>query len=87
MNWEVRLTRKAEKDLLAIRGPDHARIAERLLDSELQPRPLAACKLTGSAFYRLRIGDWRAIYEIDDAQRRVWIARLLRRSEKTYRGF
>lgn len=87
MSWEVRLSGRAEKDFLAIRGLDHARIADRLLELEFQPRPFGACKLKGSPFYRLRIGDWRAIYEIDDARHLVWIARLLRRSEKTYREF
>ena len=50
-------------------------------------RPFGSIPLTGSAYYRLRVGDWRVIYEIEDARRVVRILRILRRSEKTYRDF
>lgn len=34
---------------------------------------------------RIRIGDYRVLYDIDDNKRIVWILALRRRSEKTYR--
>lgn len=56
----------------AIRGPDHA-------------RPFGIKNL-GSGLYRLRVGDWRVIYAIDDAALIVRVARIVRRNERTY-GF
>jgi len=38
-----------------------------------------------TAQYRIRIGDYRVLYDIDDAKKIVWILALRRRSEKTYR--
>jgi len=38
------------------------------------------------AQYRLRIGDYRVLYDIDDARKIVWILALKARSEKTYRS-
>ena len=38
-----------------------------------------------TAQYRIRIGDYRVLYDIDDTKKIVWILALRRRSEKTYR--
>lgn len=38
------------------------------------------------AQYRIRIGDFRVLYDIDNAKKTVWILALRRRSEKTYSG-
>ena len=37
------------------------------------------------AQYRLRAGDYRILYDIDDAARKVILLAIRRRSEKTYR--
>ncbi len=37
-----------------------------------------------TAKYRLRVGDYRILYDVDDAARRVVILTVRRRSEKTY---
>ena len=37
------------------------------------------------AQYRLRIGDYRVLYDVDDAKKIVWILALRARSEKTYK--
>jgi mRNA interferase RelE/StbE len=87
LNWVVRLSPKAEKEILAIHGPDRARIEHRLLGLGAQVRPVGDGKLKDSTLYRLRVGDWRVIYEIDDGRRLLLISRVLRRSEKTYRDF
>lgn len=39
-----------------------------------------------TAQYRIRIGDYRVLYDIDDKQKVVWILHLRRRAEHTYRG-
>jgi len=39
-----------------------------------------------SAKYRLRIGDYRVLYNVDDKQKIVWILDIRIRAEKTYRG-
>jgi mRNA interferase RelE/StbE len=37
------------------------------------------------AQYRIRIGDYRVLYDVDDEKKIVWILVLRRRSEKTYK--
>ncbi len=38
-----------------------------------------------TAQYRIRIGDYRVLYDVDDKKKIVWILALRKRSEKTYR--
>ncbi len=38
-----------------------------------------------TAQYRIRIGDYRVLYDVDDKRKIVWILALRKRSEKTYR--
>ncbi len=44
--------------------------------------PINIYKFT--ARYRIRIGDYRVLYDVDDKKKTVWILKLKRRSEKTY---
>lgn len=46
-----------------------------------EPRPVGSEKLMGIEAYRVRIGDYRAIYEVDDRARLVTISRVRHRRE------
>ncbi len=37
------------------------------------------------AKYRIRIGDYRVVYDVDDTKKAVWIIALRKRNEATYR--
>jgi mRNA interferase RelE/StbE len=60
-----------------LRGP--------ILSLAIEPRPPGTVKLAGTDFWRLRVGDLRVIYWVDDAAGLVVVLRLARRSESTYR--
>jgi len=51
-----------------------ARLAE-------NPRLPGSRKLTGLEGYRLRVGDFRVLYEVDDAAQRVVVYRVMARSD------
>lgn len=62
------------------------RIDRKILALAENPRPSGAIKLAGgSNFYRLRIGDYRVIYTIDDRRQAVTIMLIAHRRE-SYRG-
>ncbi|MBI2328219.1 MAG: type II toxin-antitoxin system RelE/ParE family toxin [Chloroflexi bacterium] len=44
----------------------HTRISRRILSLEDNPRPRGARKLSSREEYRLRVGDYRVLYTIDD---------------------
>jgi mRNA interferase RelE/StbE len=79
------LDRKARRELDRIHEPDFSRIAEAILKLEDDPRPRGCRKLRGLEGWRIRVGDWRVIYHIDDEERVVTVVAIRRRREDTYR--
>jgi mRNA interferase RelE/StbE len=45
------------------------------------PRPRGVTKLAGRDDYRIRVGNHRIVYAVDDAQRLVVVARIAHRRE------
>lgn len=83
-----------EKELSRLDRPDRLRIKEAIDSLAQEPRPqgkkLKALRPPVQialfvAQYRIRVGDYRVLYDIDDDARRVILLALRRRSEKTYR--
>ena len=69
-NMQKRILKTAMKLFLAdgIENVSLRRIAEKIewLGIDPDSPKLDVKKLTGSSYYRLRIGDWRVIYDRDD---------------------
>ena len=82
--YRVEIARTAQRDLDRIRGADLSRIEARVLGLEANPRPAGVKKLK-DVLHRVRVGDWRVLYAIQDAEKFVTILRVLRRNEGTYR--
>ncbi len=66
MKYEVRIVPAAEREMDKLPAPVHTRISRRILSLEDNPRPRGAKKLGGREEYRLRVGDYRVLYTIDD---------------------
>jgi mRNA interferase RelE/StbE len=59
-----------------------SRVAARIESLSLTPRPPGVKKLEGTPVrWRIRAGDWRVIYSIDDAQRVVDVLYIRHRSK------
>ncbi|MBI2034038.1 MAG: type II toxin-antitoxin system RelE/ParE family toxin [Candidatus Liptonbacteria bacterium] len=80
--YKVLVEKRAEKDLNALDRSVGARIVERLLLLKNNPRPTGSKKLAGSrTACRLRVGDFRIIYEVNDKNKEVKIYRIKHRSK------
>lgn len=66
VNYTVVLSRKAEKFLDSLSDNLAQPIISSLQELETNPRPFGYLKLKGVDAYRLRIGNYRIIYEIKD---------------------
>ena len=78
--YKVLLEHRAENDLDVLDSVIRERILERVLKLQNDPR-VSAKKLQGSTnAWRLRVGDWRIIYEIDDTRKEIKIYRIKHRS-------
>ena len=73
MSYEVFILRRAQKELAALPKTDYERMRDAIVGLAENPRPTGCKKLTGREGWRIRSGDYRAIYEIDDAQKRVTV--------------
>ena len=83
--WHVDLAPAAERQLRKLPPDVTARLRGPILALARDPRPAGAIVLAGSPSWRLRVGDLRIVYAIDDAARTVVVLRVARRSESTYR--
>lgn len=78
--WDVQLTRRAEKDLARLDPPVKLRVLEALAQLRRDPQSATGVrKLSGRAESRLRVGDWRVIFEISFRRRQVSVVRVLPR--------
>lgn len=72
----------AERAFLALPKDVQKRIDKRLLSLQDNPRPAGIKTLTGEpGVYRLRIGDYRVLYEVRDDQVLVLVLRIGHRRE------
>jgi mRNA interferase RelE/StbE len=80
--YEVYLERAAENDLKRLPTTIFHRIIPQIKALAENPRPLGCRKLTGSKNdWRIRVGDYRVLYEIDEKARSVRIMRVRHRRE------
>ncbi len=66
MKYELRILPSAEREIDKLSREVHDRISKKILTLEDNPRPVSVKKLSGREEYRLRIGDYRVLYTIDD---------------------
>ena len=80
--YQVVVERSAEKDLKRLSGGVRARVAIALRGLAENPRPSGSRKLAGTKQdWRVRVGDYRIIYEIADVIRVVRVHRIRHRRE------
>ncbi len=64
--FEVRIRRSAAKELARLPKVETRRILRRIQALGENPRPPGSEKLAGQESYRIRQGDYRVIYTVDD---------------------
>ena len=73
--------RRIEKDLRPLPRPQRELILSKLERLTIEPRHAQVEKLEGIEGYRLRVGDYRALFTIDDRNRLVTIRRIRHRRD------
>jgi mRNA interferase RelE/StbE len=79
--YRVLLRRSAADELGRIPKKDLVRVIERLRSLENDPRPQGCQKLSALERYRVRQGDYRIVYAVDDGEKTVDIVKIGHRSE------
>ncbi len=81
--YTVKITSRAQKDFKHLDPPIQKRVKEAILSLETNRTPQQFKPLMGRsvAQFRLRIGDWRVLYDVYDEDRVVLILRVGNRKD------
>jgi len=79
--YDILIRPSVRKDVRNIPKADLQRIMERILKLQDDPRPPGCVRLSGLEYYRIRQGDYRIVYEIEDARLIVIIVRVGNRKD------
>jgi mRNA interferase RelE/StbE len=79
--YKILLLPQVQKDLDEHRGKTFDLIIKKIIALQENPRPPGCLKLTAEQGYRIRSGNYRIIYRVDDKQKEVFIYRIKHRKE------
>jgi len=80
--YEIRIARRAAKSLAALQRRDQQRIRAAIELLAEDPRPPASIAMTGEdSVYRVRVGDYRIVYEVTDDVLVIHVVRIGHRRE------
>ena len=79
--YKIEVVPSAQKDLDGLGKKFFEQIKDKMNPLSQTPRPSQSLKLTTEEGYRIRSGDYRILYRIDDASRIVYIYRIKHRKE------
>ena len=68
MPYTIVILRHAQRELAAFSQEAYKRVRDAIRKLSEEPRPPGCAKLSGREGWRIRVGNYRVIYEIDDAR-------------------
>ena len=81
MPYTVKLKRSAEKELDHLPTKIHNKVINILLSLKENPFPRNSKKLRGREGYRIRVGDYRILYLIDESEKNIEVVSVAHRKE------
>ncbi len=79
--YDIYVLPQAQKDLDKLDPSVFDRIVKRLRLLSKDPRPQGSLKMTAEEGHRIRIGDHRVLYRVDDDSKRVYVYRIKHRKD------
>ena len=78
MSYRINVSRKAERDMMRLPYQEKVKIANRIDNLAADPRPAGCLKMKGKSeeLWRIRSGNYRILYAIDDAVRIIEVRRI-----------
>jgi len=80
-SYELEVKRSAAKEIADLPRTDCQRVVAKIRLLASDPRLQGCEKLSGAEKYRIRQGDYRILYEIDDSTKSVIIVKVGNRKE------
>ena len=79
--YKIEIKRSASKELNSLPNKEIKKIINSINQLIENPRPINSKKLSASERYRLRVGDYRILYEIEDLILIVYIIKIAHRKD------
>ena len=80
-SYKIYFRKSAAKELGKLPNPIVQKVIKRIEALAIDPRPLGCEKLTGQEFYRVRQGNYRIIYSVQDDELTVWVVKVSHRKD------
>jgi len=80
-NYKMQIKKSAAKEIEALPHEAVSKIVAKIGLLAQNPRPAGCKKLSGSEKYRIRVGDYRVLYEIEDEIVTVFVVKVRHRKE------
>jgi mRNA interferase RelE/StbE len=81
LSFDVKLSKRAYGELMSLQPATRSRVVQRLEELRDDPSPRGAIKLQGRAdTYRVRVGDYRVLYEVQKKDNVVLVVKADHRS-------
>ncbi len=80
-SYRIYLCRSAAKELKRLPDPTIHKVIKRIESLAIDPRPIDCVKLTGQELYRIRQGNDRIVYSIQDNELIIWIIKIGHRKD------
>lgn len=76
MSYSINILRRSQKELSDLSQEIYPKICEALRSLAENPRPTGCLKLKGREGWRIRVGNYRILYKIDDQEKIVTIVHI-----------
>ena len=80
-NYDLLIKQSAGKELEKLPRKDRIRTSRKIQELAFEPRPSRCERLSAEEKYRIRQGNYRVVYSIDDDKRVVLVVKIGHRKE------
>lgn len=80
-SYKIEIKKSAAKEIENLPSVVLKRVVSYIQELGSNPRPIGCKKLSGDEKYRIRVGDYRILYEIEDEIVSVYVVKVAHRKE------
>lgn len=80
-SYRIVIKRSAAKEIEKVTLKDRRRIIGKIKELAHEPRPVGSKKLSGQEKYRVRQGDYRILYQIEDGRLIITVVKVAHRRD------
>ena len=81
VNYRLRIKKSATKEIEKLTQTDRIRIIQAIEKLAQNPRPVGSQKLSGQEKFRIRVGNYRVLYEIIDDELIIFVVKVAHRKD------